>query len=76
MKKVSDTLRLKRVIESDRMIFTTEILELISSDLKTVLKEYFHIVENPTIEIKKTDELYEIKILTKADTLRALQKVI
>ena len=68
-------LRLKRVIESDRMSITAESAELILRDLEFVLSEYFHITEKPTLSISVKNGDYKVEIRFSADALKTFAKV-
>ena len=68
-------IRLKRVIESDRMSITAESSELILRDLEFVLSEYFHITEKPTLSIGVKNGDYKVEIRFSADALKTFAKV-
>ena len=73
--KNTDAIRLKRVIESDRMSLTGESAELIIQDLKAVLSDYFSITENPTLSVAVKGGEYSVSISFKADALKTFSKI-
>ena len=74
--KNGDAIRLKRVIENDRMSLTGESTELIIGDLRQVLAEYFSITEKPTLSIKVLNGEYLVSVKFKADALRTFSKIL
>ncbi|MBE5741925.1 MAG: hypothetical protein E7360_01240 [Clostridiales bacterium] len=74
--KNSDAIRLKRVIESDRMSLTGESAELIIGDLKQVLLEYFSITEKPSLSVNVKDGQYLVTVRFKADALKTFSKIL
>ena len=73
--KSNDAIRLKRVIESDRMSLTGESAELIIGDLRQVLSEYFSISEKPTLAVSVKDGEYLVTVRFKADALKTFSKI-
>ena len=73
--KRDDVLRLKRAIESDRMSMTAEGLDVIATDLQTVLSDYFFLSKAPTLDIRVENGRYLIDIKVVADALRTFAKI-
>ena len=73
--KNENFLRLKKVIESDRMSITAESAELILRDLQFVLGEYFIITEKPTLSIGVKNGDYKVEIKFLASCLKTFVKV-
>lgn len=70
-----NSLRLKKVIESDRMSLTAESNELILRDLESVLSDYFHLTEKPTLFIGVKNGEYKVEVKFSADALKTFAKV-
>ena len=73
--KNENFLRLKKVIESDRMSITAESAELILRDLQFVLGEYFIISEKPALSIAVKNGDYKVEIKFTASGLKTFVKV-
>lgn len=73
--KKDNVIRLKRVIESDRLAVTEECLELIIKDVSSVLSDYFRLCEKPEIKIIPCGDEYLITVSAKADTLKTFAAV-
>lgn len=59
--------RLKRVIESDRTAFYGNGTQLVVKDLKYVLAEYFHLTEEPRLNVIPVQGGYRITLDAFAD---------
>lgn len=66
----SQTERLKRIIESDRMSFTAEGTELIIKDIGYVLNDYFSLRDKPRMNIIPITGGYKVVIEVLADAVR------
>ena len=73
--KKDNVIRLKRVIESDRLAVTEECLELIIKDVTGVLSDYFRLCEKPEIKITSGGDGYTVTITAKADVLKTFAAV-
>ena len=69
--KKEDALRLKRVIESDRMSITTESTEIIIKDLEGVLSDYFCLDSKPGLKIAQKNGKYAVEISFSALALKS-----
>lgn len=73
--KNQNAIRLKRVIESDRMNMTVEGTELIIKDIECVLKEYFHLSSKPELSLKLVSGEYRVEIVFFADALKTFTPI-
>lgn len=69
--KKEDALRLKRVIESDRMSIATESTEIIIKDLEGVLSDYFCLDSKPNLKITQKNGKYAVEISFSALALKS-----
>ncbi|HBF86309.1 MAG TPA: hypothetical protein DDW54_01365 [Clostridiales bacterium] len=67
--KKDNVIRLKRVIESDRLSVTQDCIELIIKDVSSVLNDYFTLSEKPEIKIIPCGDEYLITVSAKANAL-------
>ncbi len=68
-----DKLRLKKIIESDRMNFAVSGQELIKKDVTSVLSDYFTLIEPIALNILGKKGEYVIEIIAKADGIKAFK---
>lgn len=73
--KKSDAIRLKRVIESDRMSMTCESASLIIKDLESVLSDYFSVESTPSLAIKSENGGYSVQIKFRATSLKTFASI-
>ena len=73
--KREDALRLKRVIESDRMSITAESAEVIIKDLEGVLADYFYLGGKPTLKISAQSGKYVVEICFSASALKTFARI-
>ena len=73
--KKSDAIRLKRVIESDRMSMTCESASLIIKDLESVLSDYFSVESTPSLAIKSENGGYLVQIKFRATSLKTFASI-
>ena len=66
-------LRLKKIIESDRMNFAVSGQELIKKDVTSVLSDYFTLTEPIALNISGKKGEYVIEIIAKADGIKAFK---
>lgn len=69
--KREDALRLKRVIESDRMSITSESAQIIIRDLEGVLSDYFCLDSKPTLKITAKNGKYGVEISFSAVAIKS-----
>ena len=68
-----DKIRLKKIIESDRMNFAVNGQELIKKDVTGVLDDYFTLTEPVIMKIFGDKGEYVIEIVAKADGIKAFK---
>lgn len=73
--KKDDVIRLKKAIESDRMSMTAEGLDIIIADLNALLEDYFHLLKNPSLDVKVQGGTYVIEIKVLASAIKAFAKI-
>ncbi len=73
--KRDNVIRLKRVIDTDRLSLTAESMELIVNDLSVALSDYFVLSEAPVIKVSPKDGKYEIDIRVSAEALKTFLPV-
>ena len=73
--KKEDALRLKRVIESDRMSVTAESAQIIINDLEGVLADYFCLDSKPSLKITSKNGKYSVEISFSATALKSFLRL-
>ena len=73
--KKDNVIRLKSVIESDRLSLTRESMELIIKDVGSVLADYFELLGRPEIKVEPKDGRYEITVNATAQSLKTFAAV-
>lgn len=73
MKKGSkELLRIQNVLESDRLNVGKGFEELFTSDLKSLIEDYFDIEKSPILKTEKTKNGYKIIIDFEAKSLKVV----
>ena len=70
MKNKNQIVRLKSIIDNDRMEYNDEFLNLLNIDLEKLLKEYFSYNDKTEIRILKAGDRYKVEISFFATQLR------
>ncbi len=72
MKKSSKEIsRIISLIENERLSIKNNFEDLLIKDLERVLKDYFELASNPSVEILKKDKKYEININFLANSIKS-----
>ena len=69
-KNISEVMRVKKIIESDKLDAKDEFFNLLSIDLNGLLKEYFDFNGTPELTIVKAGGGYKVCISITADRLK------
>ncbi len=67
----NSTKRLKQIIESDRLLLSSDTSEMICYDLKKILNEYFNVEGGVTLSVEPMKDSYEITIKAKASAIKS-----
>lgn len=67
--------RLSKVIEADRLNAGAFTGELIVSDLKLLLNDYFELLNSPTIEVLSAENGYKIIINACATQIKSFKRI-
>ena len=73
MKKVEkkELLRLKNIIESDRLLIKEDFVSVVINDLNELLKDYFEIKEVPVLTILRERDGYKITVTAEANRIKS-----
>ena len=67
--------RLKKIIESDRLMLSADTAEMICFDLKNLLNEYFNVESGVTISVEPKSECYYLTVNAKASGIKSFKVV-
>ena len=72
MKKDKNGLmRIRNILESDRMSVGDDFLELVSTDLKKLLSDYFEFCGLPTVKMEKVNDKYKVDFTIFASRIKS-----
>ncbi len=71
----NNKIRLKRVIETDRLLISSDMSSLIAYDLKKLLDNYFNTEGEITISVEALKDCYEITVIARADSIKPFSLV-
>lgn len=71
MKKLkNEMIRLQSLIECDRLSVGDSFVELVESDVKKLLKDYFDFRAAPKLMIEKSGDKFKIELILYADRIK------
>ncbi len=77
MKKTKNQLlRMQTIIDNDRMSICNNFNDIILSDIKKLLSDYFDFTEAPFLEIIKDGDVYKINISLSAFRIKSFGKIV
>ncbi len=69
-KENGELMRLRTVIENDRLNVSSDFDNVIRSDVKSLLNDYFELKNNPTFSVTKNGNVYDVIITAQASRLK------
>lgn len=67
--------RIKQLLENDRTGMTVENLSIISSDIESVIDDYFERKDKPTVRLIETDGEYKLSIEVVVNNFKSFNSI-
>lgn len=74
-RKDEELLRVKTLINNDRLSFNKDFTTLFSKDLKNLLEEYFVLGDESVVNIEKRGKEFELKIVSNVLSFKTFSSV-
>ena len=76
MKKDKNGLvRIQNILENDRMSAGDDFLDLVVSDLKILLNDYFEFRDLPTVKMEKSSDKYKVDFTIYATRIKSIDYI-